>query len=258
MGHTMVSSTLLWNASLEEMFDQVCRCGLDGIELWAQHFFAKGYSEKQYLRLSALYPLRTYVHSCSWDLNLCSMNEGIRKASVDQVIVSMELASRLGVFEVTVHPGHMTLGNDMGMYIRWMRESLEEIARASRRLGIDLSLEIMEKAKGEFAVNGQAMKVITGDLFDSFYYTLDVAHCDSMEEACSIMASMERVSKIHISNREGSRLHTPLAEGDFNLGAILPDLYGYGIPVVVEGYDGSRDFNILKKNAEFLKTNGGL
>ena len=43
MKQIFVSSTLLWNAGLEEMFQRVYDNGFDGIELWAQHFFAKGY-----------------------------------------------------------------------------------------------------------------------------------------------------------------------------------------------------------------------
>ena len=83
--------------------------GFDGIELWAQQFFARGYDTQEYLRLQALYPLRTCVHSCSWDLNLASMNQGIREMSIKQVEASMRLAAELEAMELTVHPGHMTL-----------------------------------------------------------------------------------------------------------------------------------------------------
>ena len=109
MKQIFVSSTLLWNAGLEEMFQRVYDNGFDGIELWAQQFFARGYDTQEYLRLQALYPLRTCVHSCSWDLNLASMNQGIREMSIKQVEVSMRLAAELEAMELTVHPGHMTL-----------------------------------------------------------------------------------------------------------------------------------------------------
>lgn len=254
MKQILVSSTLLWNATLEEMFGRVYECGVDGIELWAQQFFAKGYQEEEYLRLAALYPIHTYVHSSSWDLNLASMNEGIRRASVKEVIASMQLASRLGAFEVTVHPGHMTLEANRGDYVRWMRESLKEIAEASRRLGVDVSLELMEKIKKEFVVDLNSMRAVTGDLFDFFYYTVDLAHCDSEEEAFYMLEHLKRISKIHISNRAGTRLHTPLDEGDYDFRRLLPRLFSYKIPVVVEGYDCGRDFNILKRNMKFIKT----
>ena len=39
MANIYLSSTLLWNGSMEEIFDMVFQSGLDGIELWSQHFF---------------------------------------------------------------------------------------------------------------------------------------------------------------------------------------------------------------------------
>ena len=48
MKQIFVSSTLLWNAGLEEMFQRVYDNGFDGIELWAQQFFARGYDTQEY------------------------------------------------------------------------------------------------------------------------------------------------------------------------------------------------------------------
>lgn len=130
MKQIFVSSTLLWNAGLEEMFQRVYDNGFDGIELWAQHFFTKGYDTQEYLRLQALYPLRTCVHSCSWDLNLASMNQGIRqnvhKADGNS---SMRLAAELEALELTVHPGHMTLQGRREESMKLLQDSLEQIGR---------------------------------------------------------------------------------------------------------------------------------
>ena len=46
MKQIFVSSTLLWNAGLEEMFQRVYDNGFDGIELWAQHFLQKGMTHR--------------------------------------------------------------------------------------------------------------------------------------------------------------------------------------------------------------------
>ena len=37
----LASSTLMWNASLKEMFCQIVENGLAGLEFWAQHFFIR-------------------------------------------------------------------------------------------------------------------------------------------------------------------------------------------------------------------------
>ena len=91
-----------------------------------------------------------------------------------------------------------------------------------------------------------------------FFYTLDIAHCDSEEEPFHILDQLKRISKIHISNRKGKCYHTPLENGDFSFKEMLPQLLAYGLPLVTEGYDDSRDFHIFTENTAFLKTNGGL
>jgi len=224
MKQIFVSSTLLWNAGLEEMFQRVYDNGFDGIELWAQQFFARGYDTQEYLRLQALYPLRTCVHSCSWDLNLASMNQGIREMSIKQVEASMRLAAELEAMELTVHPGHMTLPGRREESMKLLQDSLEQIGRLSDRIGVDVSLEIMEKIPKEFVTDAQSMEEAAGSRKKQFFYTLDIAHCDSEEEPFHILDQMKRISKIHISNRKGKCYHTPLGNGDFSFKEMLPQL----------------------------------
>lgn len=258
MRQVFVSSTLFWNASLDEIFRKVYDEGYDGIEFWAQHFWERQYDVNEYLRLSALYPLQTAVHSCSWDLNLSSMNEGIRKESVCQVEQSMDLAKRLNAIEITVHPGHMTIAGSRDESMKRLQKSLDEIAAYSKKCGIDVSLEIMEKIPKEFITDPAAMLEAVGAHEKEFYFTLDAAHCDSEQEPFEILNTLNRVSKIHISNRLGKKYHTPLDVGDYDFKKLLPELSAYDLPLVVEGYDTSRNFHIFNENTQFLKTNGGL
>lgn len=253
MKEFLIASTMVWNAALEELFRQVYECGLGGMEFWAQHFYCRQYEEEQYRRLSVHYPVHTAVHSCSWDLNLCSMNEGIRRTSVEEVIRSMQLACRLGASEVTVHPGHLTMPGWRAQSVAAMHRSFQEIADASYRMDMPVSLEIMEKAKKEFVTNIEVMKEVTGDLFSFFSYTVDVAHCDSEEEIFCLLEQLPKVSKIHISNRVGTQYHTPLTDGDYNFADLLPKLHSYHIPMVVEGYDPDGSWRTFWQNVTFLQ-----
>lgn len=254
----LASSTLLWNARLDQIFDTIYKTGFDGIELWTEHFLNKKFDEKEYLKLSSLYPLKTYVHSSSWDLNLCSMNKQIRKASINAVINSIKLAERIGSFEVTVHPGRKSVGTDCESYIFWLNDSLKQIAQVADKLKIDVSLEIMEKVKNEFVTNLDMMRAVTGDMFDYFHYTVDVAHCDSEQELFELINNTPRVSKIHVSNRKKQKLHTPLSDGDYDFKKLLPKLFEYNLPLVIEGYDCTQDFKTFNDNFNFLKNNGGI
>lgn len=257
MSEYYLCSTLMWNASLEEMFRFLYEQELDGMELWAQHWFTRGYSAEEYRALAALYPVRTFIHSCSWDLNLASLNEGIRTASIGEVKKSIDLAVTLDAYEVTVHPGRLTIPYDETGYRDRLYESLKELLFYARERKIDLSLEIMESIPKEFVTSVSAMREVTGDLAGEFYYTLDIAHCENPDDVRKALEEGTRFSKFHISNRQGSRLHTPLAEGDFDFASLLPMLESYRIPFVIEGFDSQRELSAANKNVQFLKTFGG-
>lgn len=250
-------STLMWNASLEEMFSFIYNNELDGIEMWAQHWFEKGYSVEEYQRLSALYPVKTVVHSCSWDLNPSSLNEGIRQASMEEIKKSINLAEALNANEVTVHPGHATILDKWEEYYQRMHQSLREILEYAKKKRIDVSLEIMEQLPKEFATSVCEMRKITQEMEDEFCYTLDIAHCESKDEIFTALEQGKHFSKFHISNRQGKRLHTSLPEGDYEFAELLPVLSTYHIPFVVEGFDSNPEFPIARKNINFLKTYGG-
>lgn len=235
------------------MFQRIYEQDLGGIEMWAQHFYCQGYDRKEYRTLNEQYQLHSVVHSCSWDLNLCSMNDGIRRASIQEVIGSMQLAKDIGATEVTVHPGHMTMACWQTESIHHMQESLKLLADASYRMDMPISLELMEKRNKEFVTNMAMMREITGDLFDFFSYTLDIAHCDSAAEALHILQHLQHISKLHISNRKGSQYHTLLTDGDYDFTTLLPELYSANLPMVVEGYDPNGGIDAFYDDVQFLK-----
>ena len=113
MKDMFVASTLFWQTSLQDMTRQIKTDGLTGLEMWAQQFFYQNYDIEEYKTLAEAYGLRTLVHSCSWDLNLASINESIRQASVGQVIASLQLAKAIGA-EEDRSPGASDLGRHHG------------------------------------------------------------------------------------------------------------------------------------------------
>lgn len=258
MSKVFVSSTLFWGTPLPETLRLVRQNGLAGLELWAQQFFLENFQEAEYLRYVEKYGLESTVHACSWDLNLASANAGIREASVQQVIRSLELASRIGAREVTVHPGHMTMVCWREESVQLLQQSLRRIAAAARSLQMPVSLEIMEKIKKEFVTDPASMEEVTGPLSSFFFYTLDLAHCDSTEEMETFHRTLPRISKLHISNRVGPQYHTPLPDGDYDFRALLPRLKAWDLPMVVEGYDSTAAHEVFTKNIHFLQEQGGI
>lgn len=258
MADLYFSSVLMWGARLDEIFRLAYENAFAGVELWAQHFVSRSYSIEEYKRLNALYPLKTIVHNFSWDLNLASVNDGIREASVLETKKAIDLLDSLGGYEITVHPGQKSLDvMETDIFYEKLRDSLDEIYRYARERSVEVSLEIMEKRDREFIVSREAIEKLTEDSPDRFYYTLDVAHCCE-EEIFDTLDRLRGISKIHVSNRAGTKLHTPLREGDYEFRELLPRLEKYRLPMVIEGFDGGDGFRILNDNIKYLKEIGGL
>jgi len=248
----------MWNASIEQIVEIVNLYGIRGIELWDQQFETRNYQVIEYTKKAEYYGIETIVHSKSWDLNFASMNKSIRRASVEEIKKSIILAELIRAKEVTVHPPRETFSGNKEYYYENAYNGLKEICGFAREKGIRVSLEIMEKKPNELVSTDEELKVMVRDLYKEMTYTIDVAHCTSEEEFWKYFNRVESVSKIHISNRKGEKLHTKLSDGDFNFKDLILKLRKYNIPLVIEGYDGGNDFGVLKDNLEFIKKIGGI
>lgn len=253
MNQIFLSSTNMWSASLEDMMHLVQTFHLKGIELWAQQFESKKHSITEYLALSKAYQIDTIIHSTSWDLNFASLNESIRHASLKEIKKSILLAKQVQAKEVTIHPPRQTIGGMKQYHVELAYQGLRELYYFSEENGICLSLEIMEKKPKELITTDKELLEITRDLYDKFSYTLDLAHCENETEFIGYLNTIPHISKLHISNKIGYKLHTDLPNGDFNFTTIMPIINKLDIPMVLEGFHNEAPFIEVMDNLNFLK-----
>lgn len=246
------SSTLMWDALIEEMIEQAVTGGMTGIELWAQHVEAKQINLDAYRFLSEREKIKTIIHSKSWDLNFASMNREIRKASIREIKSSIDMANMAGAVEVTVHPPKMTTGQDIQEYEELAYEGICVLDTYARKSGVRISLEVMENIPREVAVSIDGMKKITRDHFNELAYTVDLAHCDYEELFWELLYGLPNISKIHVSNRMGNKLHTCLDEGDYDIVRIVDEV-SKPLPIVMEGFDAGCSFEKIKRNINYIK-----
>lgn len=247
------SSTLMWNASLPEIFGAARAFGAEGIELWAQQFESREYSADECLNLLDRQPLRLFVHSKTWDLNFASLNRRIRAASLGEIKWSIELAARLHAAEITVHPPRESFHGDRPYYQQLAYEGLREILQYGRDAGVAVSLEIMEKIPRELMTTQAAVRGLTRDLFREFSYTVDTAHCSGEAELLDFLQNLPGISKLHISNRRGETYHTALPDGDFSFQKLWPLLESRNLPMVVEGFDSTNQYTMLQENMNCIQ-----
>ena len=246
------SSTLMWNSSLEEVLKKAYKEGFEGVEFWAQHFEKRKYSKKEYRELMKSYPIKAVVHAYSWDLNIASINEGVRKASIEEIFKSIDLAKDILAEEVTLHPGRETIKGFRELHKELLLDALIKIINYSNQKGIRISLEIMEKIPKELITSDIELKDILKELYKNMYYTLDVAHCSCEEEFKSYLNSIDNISKIHISNKIGSKLHVPLNAGDYDFSKLIFELKEKAL--VIEGFDKSGDLEVLNNNINYIRS----
>jgi sugar phosphate isomerase/epimerase len=244
----------MWNAALPELFRCAHLLGVQGIELWAQQFESRGYCEEECLQLMDQYPVKTFVHSKTWDLNFASMNRCMREASIGEIKASIDLAAKLHATEITVHPPRESLCGNLPFYRELAYQGLTEILSYARRRNVEVSLEVMEKIPKEMMTTLQQVQELTRDLYPDFSYTVDVAHCDDAAEVRDFLQELPRISKLHISNRRGSTYHTVLSDGDFSFPELLPSLQDSGLPMVVEGLDTSKEYTMLYDNMTYIQS----
>ncbi|WP_445486835.1 sugar phosphate isomerase/epimerase family protein [Niallia sp. 03133] len=247
------SSTLLWGKSWEEICKEFAGLGLSGIELWAEQFWHHHFSEHDVVRLADQYGLELTLHAASWDLNLCSLNKGIRQQSIAEVHRSIELASAIQAVNMTVHPGRLTLSGD---WADWHLQCLHETVDLIEELGIQndviISLELMENVKKEFITMPEIMNELTKNRSEKIQTTFDVAHTPIHIDPLLYLKKLKRINKIHLSDSRDNVFHIPLGEGGITLFPILKELTSFHYPIVLEGYDPFGQKLLLKKHLKYL------
>ena len=252
MKNVYFASSLMWDAPPREIVRMAVKYDVGGIELWAQQAETQNMDLIRLKDLTEEAGLSLVVHAKSWDLNFAALNRAIREASVKEIKDSIDIAYFLDAKEVTVHPPRYTLREDEKARDR-AYESIREFTTYAVQKGITVSMEIMEHIPKEMAVSPEGMRSIVRDMDRQVTYTVDLAHCLTEEEFWENIDIMGKVSKVHVTNKSGKKLHTPLPDGDFHFENIFPRLCSMGLPMVIEGFEEGDKYSVLIQNLEYIK-----
>lgn len=252
----LVSSTMLWGLPPEKWFQITEEEGLAGIEVWAQQLESQEISAETVRRLALQHGAALTVHSYSWDMNLISLSCSMREAAEALTKKGIALASYLHAPHVTIHPGRDGLALPGTDFEELMAYSMRSLARYAAEEGTRASFEIMEKIPKERLTTPEAARraealAAAGPLWS---YTEDTAHCDSEEEIFHIAECLGgSLAEFHVSNKKGTVRHIGDVEnGDLNLPAVTARLEGYGLPMILEGFDPSMKAERLHRTLRWL------
>ncbi|MDR1625916.1 MAG: sugar phosphate isomerase/epimerase [Spirochaetia bacterium] len=231
-----MSSACQWQMKMPDIIRFAASSGFAGLEIWTEHL--RGQEAAPRLRQKALDEgLVLSAHAASWDLNICSYNAAIRRASINEIKNSIDAARDLGARDITIHPGRCgTAVVERRVFREILEESLREICRYAGQVDMGVSLELMEKIPGEFITTPEEINGLRAALAPlSCAVTLDVAHMDTTEMFFAYVKAVPGVNKIHLSNRSGGKLHVHVFRGDIDTVFILEYLRDKDLPIIIEG-----------------------
>ncbi|WP_296805148.1 sugar phosphate isomerase/epimerase [uncultured Methanobrevibacter sp.] len=154
------------------------------------------------------------MHAATVDINIASINKGIRAESVRQMIYCGQYAEKIGANTITVHPG--IIGRNEPHLRKWALEmSIESVGEIMDNTNVEISVENMpvrQKFLGNTVEEIEMIQEATGCSL-----TIDTGHgntCGNLEE----MLSLKNISYCHLNDNDGVKdSHIPLGEGTLDL-----------------------------------------
>lgn len=262
MGEMYLASSLAWSEPMQAIVETAGEQGAAGVEIWAEQFWRNGDSPEGVRAAAASHGLGLTLHGPSWDLNLCSIDERILRASRRRTTEAIELAARLGAPVVVVHPGRFSLGGHFEEHHRRvLLESYVEMCSAAALHRITVGLEAMERVPKEFLCTAtevnRFVEAVRSEGPDNIGVVVDLAHLTTIsDDPVRECNAFDSVLEVHVSNVKHGRLHTPLDDGELEYSGILPVLPA-GLPVVVEGLSEVRGLEHLRRSASAFRAAGG-
>ncbi len=214
-----VSTICCFDVSLGTALYKISRIrGIDFVEIVNENYhMLDRYNYGLHLATLEEKGLKNVIHAPFSDINIASLNERIRRASLDILFEALEVAQLMGSLLVVVHPGHLS---PAGMkfpkaYEKIHKRSLEEIDRYSKKLGIRVALENMPAFS---ILDGRTCERIR-ELIDGteLYVALDVGHLNTVthnfEEFIELFR--DRIIHVHLHDNDGKNdSHLSLGEGN--------------------------------------------
>lgn len=194
-----VSTLALFPMSLEEILNYLKSIKIEYIELIKEY----PYNSIDYELVNS-YNFKTSVHAPLSDINLASSNYSIRKASVEEIKNSMDLAVKIDAQVVVVHPGHMAFlaRKFKEQIMNNTLNSLKECSEHAEDLGIKMCVENMPDMEGMICKDLEELNNVIKEI--EAYMTLDVGHAHNMGISVENMLNYDNLEHIHLSDNDGS------------------------------------------------------
>jgi sugar phosphate isomerase/epimerase len=191
-------------------------------------------------------------------VSTADLTDGLREASVVEVLESLKVAAALKAMKVVLHPGSI---RGMGVLVmdqsrRYALRSLEIIAEKADQLGLDVCLENMFPQTHSLLAPEDFVEVFKR--FPKLRLTLDTGHAHMSDKGGNtaldfIKDFQDRIGHIHANDNFGREdIHLPIGAGTVDFPQIIRALKGIGYNETITLEVFSRDRDYLKLSREKL------
>lgn len=158
------------------------------------------------------------IHGPDVDLNLASINDGIRKESVKQIKETIDIANVIDANAITVHPGKV------GRKDKWLRDyaielSIDSIGKcvdyAKETGNVKISVENLPERFNFLGNRIEEIEIIQESTNSKI--TIDTGHANTCEN-CEDFFKLKNIEYYHINDNNGIKdQHLILGEGNLDL-----------------------------------------
>ena len=179
------------------------------------------------LEALASFSLKYTVHGLITDVNIASIHDTIRSASVELHRRAVEASAIAGASVYVVHPGFTSWPFYRDLALQSLDKSLVDLRLMQDEFGISICVENMPKSDWLFySCPGLDLR----DLGT----VLDVGHANTCGSLDAFLAEQD-ISHVHLHDNAGcSDDHLPLGQGNIEFGTVLKMIRTKGISAVLE------------------------
>ncbi len=171
--------------------------------------------------------LRYTVHAPSRGVNIASLLEPVRRASVEVTVACLALSTEVGA-PIVVHPGYFAWPRDRKRAEQRFRRSLTELLGAAE----DLSATFFVENMGDW----EHFLVKTPDelpLIDGAAFALDVGHAHQNHVLPAFLDVP--ISHFHLHDNDGTTdAHAAVGDGTIDFSAVMAAVRRSGVRPVIE------------------------
>ncbi|MDU9376660.1 endonuclease 4 [Methanocorpusculaceae archaeon Sp1] len=195
-------------------------------------------------KLLESYSFKYSIHAPSRGVNIASVLEPIRRASVEVIADTFALAAEVDA-PVVVHPGYFAWEYEYELAEQHLRASLAQIRAESIQYGVTYFIENMGNWGYFFLKEPKDLPLLDGALF-----CLDVGHANECGNLDRFLPSS--FAHVHLHDNDGkSDSHESVGKGTIDFDAVMKRVAENNVktPVIeVESFDGALEtLDILTK-----------